>query len=92
MNKKVFDLIINLLRDEKITTEEFELIYNELSRNSNLNEVLKKTPYDNLGCKNKICFCDGSCLKNKPLVPDWTYRPETMPFYTTITCTNLKDE
>ena len=86
------ELILTKYKEDSLTKEEAVSLLKELfikiNNQKRLNEVLKQTPYE--GCKNKQCFCDGSCYKK---LVDWTYRPETMPYYTTITCsTNLKDE
>ena len=82
MNKKIFEIIINLLKEDKISTEEFELLYSEFIKQQDVKE------YSNPFCRNHICFCGGKCLKSKP---DFTYVPETMPFYTTITCSTISE-
>ena len=79
MNKKIFEIIINLLKEDKISTEEFELLYNEFIKEKEVKE------YSNLFCRDHVCFCGGKCLKSKL---DWTYRPETTPYYNTITCSS----
>jgi hypothetical protein len=81
-------LILEKFKEDKLTLEETMSLLNSLLLVKTNNNFFNPRNHSNPSlCSNKECFCDGSCMgiKKKDLLnPDWTYRPDPIPFKNTL--------